>query len=379
MSFQRFIIKNVFRNKRRTALTVLSIGFSLFLLIALTTFLEILLGPPQTEASALRLITHRSTSIAEEMPLAYLDKIKRIPHVQCVAPLQWFNGAYKELKNQFANFATDPVAFWELRPEIKVSDETKRRFASERMGCVPAENLMKRFGWKVDDRITLKGTIYPVDLEFVIVGDYYDPNDRNSFFFRHDYLNEALGKRNAVGSYYLRVDKPESVPAVADAVDGMFRNSPAETKTETEKAFILGFVSMLGNIRVLVGSIASVVIFTMLLVAASTMAMAIRERTGEIAILKAIGYPRRVILFLILGEALFIAMLGFGVGLVLIRILRSMDLVGVTQGFIQNFSPSWAIYAMTLLVAAGIGVFSGIVPAWRASSQTITGAMRQME
>jgi len=379
VNFGRFILRNALRNKRRTGLTVLSIGFSLFLLIALTTFLDLLMNPPTTEQSALRLAVQRSTSLADEMPISYLDKIKKVPHVVNAIPLQWFNGVYREPKNFFANFAVDPVKLWEMFPELNVSEEAKKRFAAERTAAIAGQGLIDRFGWKVGDRVTLLGTIFPVDLEFEIVGVYAYDLDRFNFYFRYDYMNEALGSPNKVGAFWVKADAPESVPGIIDAIDSMFRNTAAETKTETEKAFILGFIAMLGNVRVMVGTIALVVIFTMLLVSASTMAMTIRERLREIAILKAIGYARRTILLLVLGEAVFIAFLGFGVGCLIAAGLHFCDLYTMTQGFVPYFRPSPLVLGEALLTGAGIGILSGLFPALQASRMTIVEAMRRLE
>jgi len=378
MNLRRLIIRNVFRNKRRTALTIISIGFSLFLLIALLTFLDILTNPPAGEQSALRLAVRRSTSITEMVPISYEAKLMKVPHVVLVAPLQFAGGVYKDPKNFFANFATDS-RIWAMFPEFHLSDETKKAFASERIAAVAGEDLMRRFGWKVGDRITLTGTIFPVDLELKIVGTYQYELDSGALYFRYDYFNEALGGFDAVGAFWVKADRTESIPEIMDTVDGMFRNSAAETKTETEKAFILNFVAMLGNVKMMIGSVATVVLFTMLLVAAGTMAMTVRERLREVAILKTLGYTPPLVLFLILGESVFISLLGFAVGCLLAVALSYSDIYTLTQGFIQFFLPPLRVYAAALAAGLGIGVFSGIVPAVQASRLTITEAMRRLE
>ncbi len=378
MTLQTYIYKNILRNKRRTALTVLSIGFSLFLLIVLYTFLDLLLNPPMTEQSALRLAVKRSTSLADQMPMAYIEKVRKVPHVKQAIPLQWFNGVYKEPKNFFANFASDDTVF-SMFPELQISEHDKQAFAREKTGAIVGEGLMSRFNWKVGDRVTLLGTIFPVNLEFLIVGTYNHEMDKNNFYFHYDYLNESLGSPNQVGAIWVMTDAMENVPQVAENIDALFRNSPAETKTDTEKAFVLGFVSMLGNVRVMVGSIMMVVVFTMLLVAASTMAMTIRERLREIAILKAIGYTRNGILYLILGESTLIGFLGFLTGSALAWSLNLIDLYKLTQGFIQVFKPGAQIYLICLAVGVGIGLISGAIPALQAANMTISEAARRLE
>jgi putative ABC transport system permease protein len=378
MNLPLLIIRNVFRNKRRTALTIISIGFSLFLLIALLTFLDILTNPPAGEQSALRLAVRRSTSITEMVPISYEAKLMKVPHVVLVAPLQFAGGVYKDPKNFFANFATDSH-IWAMFPEFTLSDATKKAFASERIAAVAGEDLMRKFNWKVGDRITLTGTIFPIDLELKIVGTYQYKLSNDTLYFRYDYFNEALGRPDGVGAFWVKADRPESIPEIIDTVDGMFRNSAAETKTETEKAFVLNFVAMLGNVKMMVGSIATVVMFTMLLVAAGTMAMTIRERLREVAILKTLGYTPPLVLFLILGESISISLLGFAVGCLLAVALSYSDVYALTQWFIPVFLPPLRIYAAALAAGVGIGVFSGIVPAIQASRLTITEAMRRLE
>ena len=379
MNFSHFIVRNALRNKRRTILTFTSVGFSLFLLIVLFTILDVLIHPPVTEESALRLAVRRSTSLADNMPIAYQQKIEQLPHVEMVMPLQFFGGVYKEPKNFFGNFAIDPVKLFKMFPELEVSEQAKQAFAAERTGAIVGVGLMQRFGWKIGDRVTLLGTIFPVDMEFKIVGSYYYEVDKNNFYFHWDYFNEALGERNEVGSFWVKADGIASIPGIIDAIDGKFRNTSAETKTETEKSFILGFISMLGNIRMIIGSISMVVIFTLLLVSASTMAMNIRERMREVAILKAIGYQRNNLLMLVLGESVFIALLGVGMGFLLSVALSQIDIYQLTQGFIQVFKPSALTYGGVALIGIAVGLLSGIGPALQASNLTIAEAMRKLE
>ncbi|MBI5092393.1 MAG: ABC transporter permease [Candidatus Hydrogenedentes bacterium] len=379
MSLARYIWKNALRNKRRTGLTVLSIGFSLFLLLALLTFMDVLLHPVIQDESALRLIVARSTSLADILPLAYLDKIKRIPEVEKVIPFQWVNGIYKDPDYLFANFSVDPKGIWEIYSEQKISPEQKAAFAATRSGATASEKLAARFGWKVGDTITLQGTIFPVDLELKIVGIFTEPTSAEMLYLRHDYLEEALGNPGISGTFAVKASSAAAVPRVAEAIDTMFRNSPAETKTTTEKAFVLGFVSMLGNIQTIISSVAGVVVFTMLLVAVSTMAMTMRERVKEVAILKTIGFPRRTILSLVMGEALSISMTGAGLGIAMGAALRFADLNRMTQGFITRFSPTAMTYAVVLGTGLAIGILSGFFPARQAVRLNISAAMRHLD
>ena len=379
MGFGRFIWRNAWRNKRRTGLTVLSIGFSLFLLITLLTFMNVLLNPVTQDEAALRLITSRSTSIAEMMPLAYGEKIRRLPHVEHVASLQWFNGVYKDPDFLFANFATDPKEIFEIYTEQKISPDAKAAFIAERDATTVSENLAKRFNWKIGDRITLQGTIFPVDIELKIVGVFFEPLGQEMLYFRFDYLDELLDNLGQAGAFVIKATDAASIPEIAQTVDTMFRNSPAETKTETEKAFVLGFVSMLGNIQTIIGSVAGVVVFTMLLVSVSTMAMTVRERLREVAILKTLGFPQRTILGLVISEALLISLLGTGLGCLLAESLRFVDLNRATQGFITQFNPGLMTYMAVLGTGIVIGLLSGFFPARQAVNLTITDAMRRLD
>ncbi len=379
MTLRRFIWRNALRNKRRTGLTMLSIGFSLFLLMALLTFMEQLLNPVSDADSALRLIVAPATSIADILPLAYRDKIKRVPGVEHISSLQWFNGIYKDPNYLFANFAVDPKDIFNIYTEQVISSEQKAAFIGNRTACVASEKLAERYNWKPGERIVLQGTIFPVDLDLLLVGTFYDPLSQESLYFHFDYLNEAMDNPGVIGAFTVKASDAESVPVIEQTIDAMFRNSSNETKTETEKAFVLGFVSMLGNIQTIIGSIASVVVFTMLLVAVSTMAMTVRERLREVAILKTVGFSRRTILMLVVGEAVFISLVGVVLGISMGESLRLVDLTGITQGFISRFEPALSTYAAVLGAGLGIGLISGFFPAWQAVNLTITVAMRRLD
>ncbi len=379
MTFPRFVIRNVLRNRRRAVLTVVSIGFSLFLLQVLLTFLDVLFNPVVEEDSALRLVVRRSTSLADMMPMSYKEKIKRIPGVEYVVPMQWANGIYREQASFFANFAVEPEHVFDVYPEQVIVPEEFQAWLNEKKGAVVGLDLMERFGWKVGDTVTLLGTIFPVDLEFKIVGVYRSARYQNMFYFRYDYFSEALGGFNQVGSFMVKGRSADVIPQIADGIDAMFRNSAAETKTETEKAFILRFVSLLGNVKAIVGSVALVVVFTMLLVSVSTMSMAIRERLREVAILRAIGYSRGWVFTLILGEALFMAWLGLVSGIGLAETFRFVNMDQLTRSFIDKYAPGTHVYLIVIAAGAVIGLLSGIIPGLQATRMGILAGMRRVE
>lgn len=379
MTFPRFVVRNVLRNKRRATLTVLSIGFSFFLLQILLTFMDVLLNPVVEEDSALRLVVRRSTSLTDMMPMSYKDKIKKIPGVEYVVPMQWVNGIYREQANFFANFAVEPEHLFDVYPEQAVAPEHLKTFLTDKKSAIAGLDLMNRFGWKVGDTITLMGTIFPVDLELTIVGAYSSDRYQNMFYFRYDYFSEALGGFNQIGCFMVKARSADLVPQIADQIDVLFRNSAAETKTETEKAFVLGFMSMLGNVKAIIGSVALVVVFTMMLVSVSTMSMAIRERLREVAILRAIGYSRGWVFTLILSEALFLSGLGVALGIGLAELFRFVDMDHMTRSFIDRYAPNTSVYATVIAAGVAIGLLSGIIPGVKAVRMGILAGMRRVE
>jgi putative ABC transport system permease protein len=372
-----FIWKNITRNRRRTVLTILSIALSLFLLSTLMTVLTELGRESPDGDQHLRLVVRRASSLGDPLPESYLDKLKRVPGVRMVHPLSWFGGLYVDERNFFANFGCDPETLFPMFNENRLPPEQLSAFKKERTAAVAGRKLAERFKWRLGDKITLLGTIYPVDLEFTLRG-IYTGLDETAFFFHHAYLDEALGRPGKVGTFWLKAASAAEVPVIAERVDAMFKNSDAETKTETERAFQLGFVAMLGNIKTLISSISSVVVFTILLVTANTMAMSIRERAREIAILKTLGFTRRRLLGLLVAESAGIALAGGLLGTLGARLFYSLvDVWKHTQGFFPIFVVEPETIAIGLLLSVLIGVTSAAVPAYRVSRQTIAHALRR--
>jgi putative ABC transport system permease protein len=313
MQLARLIWKNAVRNPRRSVLTILSITISIFLVSSLQAILTRLDSLGQSPGSGhLRVVVHRSTGLGQPLPIAYKQRIAALPGVKAVGGWTWFGGLYIDESNFFANFAVDADDLEKTHTEYRIPPDQLEAFKRERTAALVGQQLMEKYHWKLGDRVTLKGTIYPFDPELLIRAVFTadDPAEERVFFFHWDYLNEALNRRNQVGTFSVRAATPEDVPRLMDAIDRTFRNTDAETKTETEQAFNLSFVSMLGNVKLLLNAISAAVVFTILLVAGNTMAMSIRERTGEVAVLKTLGFRRNTILFLLVGEALMIALLG---------------------------------------------------------------------
>ena len=380
MKFIRLILKNTFRNRRRTILTILSISMSLFLISTLRTLLESLESPPLTADSATRVLTRHQTSLANLIPIAYRDRIRQMPGVKEISAYQWFGGVYKDPSNFFGQFAVDADRFFDIYTDIHVeSAEQKDAFIKERTAALAGVSLAKRQGWKIGDRITLQGTAFPVNPELIIRGFVKDAGSDGLLLFRFDYLSELFrNPLNGTSTYVIKVRSAEEIPAVIDTIDGTFANSTAPTKTETEKAFLLGFMSMLGNVRTLVVSISTVVIFTIILVAANTMAMSIRERIGEIAILKTLGFSPGQMLGVLISESVIIALAGGLLGSLAARyIFGAVDMDALSMGFIPVVNVRWT----TVTLAAGISIVvafaSTFVPAWSASRLPIAEAMRR--
>jgi putative ABC transport system permease protein len=350
MKIIRLILKNTARNPRRTVLTVLSIGVSIFLVSTLQAVLHNLDNLGMSNSSNLRVVVHRATSMTETMPISYKQRIAELPGVKYVECMDWFGGYYADPSNFFANFATEVDDFEKIADELTIPPDQLAAWKRERVAALVGNKLMETYHWKLGDRVTLKGTIYPVDLEFIIRAVYTDTDDaalERSMYFHWEYFDESLGRPGRTGSFYVKAATPQDVPRLAERIDGLFRNTGAETKTEAEKAFNLGFVSMLGNIKLLLNVICLAVVFTILLVAGNTMAMSVRERTGEVGVLKTLGFRRNAILYLMVGESAAIALLGGLLGAVGAK---------TTYGFIHITSTKGVTFG--ILYALGVALLA---------------------
>lgn len=380
MKYVRLLWKNLFRNRRRTLLTLTSIAASLFLVATLRTVLTELQNPPETPDSALRLIVRHRISLFNVLPAAYREKIAQVEEVEGVVGSMWFGGVYKEPANFFAQFATHTDQFFLVHPDFEVPEDQKEAFLADRTGALAGTNLARRFGWKIGDRIHLQRGLWPVEVELTLRALYEGGSDDGaSLFFHWDYFNEAMSNQGFVGTYTIRARSAEPIPAIAEGVDELFRNTSVPTKTETEKSFVLGFVSMMGNVQFLINSICLVVIFTIVLVAANTMAMSIRERAREIGILKAVGFRQRQVLALLLSESVLLALGGALLGSWGARLLyQNIPMAQITSGFIQRFH----VNTETLLLCAAIGILVGLlaagIPAWRAARRPVVEALRSV-
>jgi putative ABC transport system permease protein len=379
MTLTRFVTKNAFRNKRRSILTILSIGFSLLLLTLMMTIWRSFYIDQGSAESAQRLLVRHKVSLVFNLPTFYRDKIRSVPGVEQVVNEQWFGGQYKDDKpeNFFAQFATDPEELLKVYPEFQIPADQVVAWQHDRAGAIVDSELAKKHGWKLGDRLNIKGGIFPLNLELTIRGIYTAPTSTAAIYFNKTYLDEGYAPaKGEEGVFAVLVDSPGDVPRVAKAIDDEFRNAPQPTKTETERAFQLDFVKMLGNVKAFILSICLAVVFTILLVSANTMAMSVRERTREVAVLKTLGFTRNSILGLFVGEAVSLAMVGGALGALIAYVV--VWLMVQRGGFMTGMSVTLPTVVVALLVAALVGFLSAFIPSYHASQVNIVEGLRHI-
>jgi putative ABC transport system permease protein len=380
MKFLPLLLANLRRKKIRTTLTVGSFAVALFLFGILGA---IRYGFRQgiDIAGADRLVVIGRTSMIQPLPLPYKERLKRTPGVKDVAHATWFGGVYQDPKNFFAQFAIVPDDWIRMYPEFVVAEDQWKAFKADRTGCVIGKKLAERFGWKIGDRIPLQAPSFMGGgaWDLTVDGIYHGTrrgDDETQLWLRHDYLIEKGPEfwRGIVGWYIVRITNPDAAPAVAKLIDDEFSNSPSETRTQTESAFAASMVKQMGNIEFLILAIGSVVFFTLLLVTGNTMAISVRERTNELAVLKAIGYSDAFVLTIVLAESLLISAIGGVIGLLLASQLVKQDL---TQGLLLLYLPPIA-FVLGAVIALGTGFLAGVLPALNAMRLNVVSALRRI-
>ena len=380
----KLILRNAFRHKLRAILTVVGVAIAILAFGMLRTLVGLwYLGVESS--SATRLVSRNAISLVFSLPISYKDRIRQIPGVKNVSWGNWFGGVYINEKNFFANFAVEPKSYLELYPEFVLTPEERAAFLRDRRGAVAGRKLAQKYGWKVGDQITLKGTIFPGQWEFILRGIYRGAQkntDETQFFFHWDYLNESL-KRTAsrradqAGFYMIGVVDPAQAAEVSQAVDATFRNSLAETLTETERAFQLSFVSMTEAIMIANQIVSYVVIVIIMVVAATTMAMTARERIAEYATMKVLGFGAPHIAMTVFGESLVIALIGGGLGALL-----TFPAASWIETELSQFFPVFSVSPLTILLDLGaallVGVVAGIFPTWRGVTIRIADGLRRI-
>jgi putative ABC transport system permease protein len=380
----RLLFRNAFRSKLRSFLTILAICVAVLAFGLLRTVIGAWYAGVAA-SSANRLVSRNAISLVFPLPISYKEKIRAVPGVTIVSEGNWFGGVYIEEKNFFANFAVEVRSYLAQYPEFILDDDQKEALFRDRKGCVVGQRLARRFGWRIGDTITLKGTIFPGNWELVVRAIYRgreQSTDETLFFFHWDYLNESVRKTvprraDQVGFYTITIDNPDLAAQTAEAIDQMFRNSFAETLTETEKAFQLSFVSLSEAILTAVKLVSLLVIFIIMVVAANTMAMSVRERMGEFATFKTLGFGGFYIGGLILGESLVITTLGGVLGIALT--FPAAKAFGKAVG---NYFPVFTIELLTiyldLTAALAVGVVAALFPMWRAITVPIAEGLRRI-
>ena len=383
MKFLPLIWAALWRRKPRTILTMLSVVVA-FLLYAILSAVQTAFGAGVKLSGADRLVTQGRYSLTQILPYGHWQQIKSIPGIERVTIANWFGGIYQDERNFFPQFAVDEESYLEIYPEIVLPPEQKKAFLETRTGVVVAGTLASRFGWKLGDKIPIQSTIWPLKnntnlwtFDLVGIFDTRNPEDRGQFemmLLRQDYFDEARQFANGtIGWLIEQVKDPSQAPQIAKTIDALFKNSPNETRTETEKAFNQSFLKQLGDIGMIITSILGAVFFTLLLLTGNTMMQSVRDRVPELAVLKTIGFSDRSVLLLVLGESAFLC-----IGAALIGILLAMLILPGFAAHIPGFT-GLALTASAFAVALGIAValtlVVGILPALRAMRLDIVNAL----
>lgn len=378
MTLGRLVWSNLKRNKKRTVLTILSVMVAFFLFGTLRSVITTLNKAAEVGSES-RLIVSSASGITFLLPQAHANRLTAVEGVRSVSWANWFGGYYQNPNDFFAQFAIKADTYLPMYPEVKVLEGSVEDFERERIGAIIGTGLVRKYGWKLGQKVTLKGTFLPGDWDFNVRA-IYEPTDPSFgdevMFFHYEYMFERSEGRLSPGWYVLQLDQPGRAAEIAAGIDAQFKNSSAPTKTETERAWNAGFITMWGNIGFLVGAIGTAVFFAILFVAANTMMMAVRERIGEIAVLKTLGFQDRAVFWLVLAESVLIAVLGGALGLLLAR----MAFMGRTplNAFFPGFGVTGATIGLGMLVALGLGVVSGAVPAIQSARLSVVSALRRV-
>ena len=387
MKYLRLVFRNVFRKKLRWSLTTSSIILVLVFIVVLASLLEAMQADPSGGRGANRLVVQHATGLGNFLPLSQRQRIEQIPGVVAVSPEVWFGGIYKDDRpeNWIGQLSADPdIYFDKIFDDATIDPKVNAEWKANRNGFVAGRQLVEKFHWKPGDHIILRGTYIPITLDLVYIGSYH-AGDESNVFFHNEYLNQSswFGANKYTGIYYIKVASGPEVPRVAAAIDRMFENSDAPTKTLTEKQFQLQFMEMMGNVKLLVRSISLIILFSLTLIVANTVAMSARERVTEIAVMRALGFRPSHILSFILSESILMALIGGVLGIVLARYFFIPLIVAVGSktamaGFLINFRVSSETLLMAFGVSVAVGVFAGFVPAIRSSRIRIVDGLRQV-
>jgi putative ABC transport system permease protein len=382
MTLSSFVMRNTFRNKRRSVLTLLSISFSLLLLTLMVSIWRTFYIDQVAPEAARRLIVRDRVSLAFFLPSYYRDKIRSVPGVTAVAPITWFEGKYIDDRPEhfFARLATDPDEYLKVASDKITPADQVKAWQQDRAGALVDVTLANKYGWKIGDRIHVQGTIFPVDLDLTIRAIYHRDPPQNALYFNTKYLEESVSWfKGQAGWYSAQIDSAGNVARASKEIDDMFRNSPLQTKTESERAFQLGFVASLGNVKAFILGICGAVAFTIMLVSANTMAMSVRSRTREVALLKTLGFTQWRVLSIFIVESVALAVAGGVAGvLAAIPVIAALTHRFIGLGIPLDMKVNAPTAALSLLAALSLGLVSGCLPAYKASSINIVEGLRHI-
>ena len=379
MTTAGFIAKNAFRNKRRALLSIMSVAVSLFLFVALLVAVRELTVPMEDVGAASRIIVRNKISLGNPLPARQRPVIERIPGIEAVTPFTWFGGKLRGEEVMMGQFAMDPNAVKTLLVDAKIPADQLERFVSDRRTAIIGRDSAKKYNMKVGEKFVLEGTFWPYNVELELAGIYDGTIDNRNLFFHHKYFDEISGDSGIVSTWWVKVRNLEDVSRVVSDINQAFENTSAEVRAETERAFQLSFVSMWGNIKVLVNRICSVVVFTLLLVSTSTMSMAIRERFRELAVLKAIGYRRRELFAFILAESFGLAALGAVIGVGGAYLVFTYAGLAAKTGIFLVFEVTPRIMGQACLVAAALGIIAAIAPSLSVARMSVVEGLKTLD
>ncbi len=384
MKFLPYVLRSLFRKKTRSILTIASIVLPFFVVCVLGTLLATLDADPSGGKGMYRLIVRHKVSLTNFIPEAYRERIAQLPGVEEVTVLNWFGGTYRDNRpeNMFARFGCEPDRLMRIFDEATIVAGSEADWTSDRSGVLVGERLMKRYGWKLGDRLALQGDFYPTRLELTIRAVYRGPDETGVYFDRKLIEEGVPWAKGQVGTFWIKAASTEAVQQLPRQIDALFENSSFPTKTETEKEFQNGFVSMLGNVKAVVTMISTAIALVILLISANTMAMAARERVVEIAVLRTLGFGKPLILTLVLAESLLLSATGAFVGLALFRLSFPALKEGLLSSPMAGFAAGMQLFPGVLLTGIGItllvGLVAGVVPAIRSARRSIPDGLRQV-
>ena len=379
----KLIRRNLLRNKRRTFLTMASLAMALFILSLLGVVNDAMSFADESEIPD-RLVVRNAISLTFPLPEAYEERLRTIDNVVAVTPQNWFQGVYKDQRpeNFFPRFTVEPETFRSVFYDYAWNEEEYEAFAAQRTAFAAGRELTEIQGWSIGDIITIKGDIFPIDVELQLraIFDIDEAGQERQIFFHRRYVEEAMGNPGQNGTYWLRLDDPEAAPAVIAAAEAMFENSDNQVRAETAASFAASFTEMLGNIQFFFSMIGLAIVISIFLITANTMAMAARERTTEVSVLRTLGFRRNQVLGMVIGESLAVGVLGSALGLGVTAVaIRGATPFLEQMGFgFGGFALDGQVLATAVAIGLGVGLLSGVFPAVAAVRLKIVDGLRRL-